>query len=94
MSIFSFLDNNFSKYQWIFTKLGMCIYIVDICFGIANRQILSVFDSYLPATHLYFSFRAITLVNLNGFSRDLICALILWIHVSGLGFPLANFINF
>ena len=34
-----------SKSEWIFTKLGMCIYIVEICFGIANGQILSVFDS-------------------------------------------------
>ena len=24
-SIFSFLDNNFKKYQWIFTKLSVCI---------------------------------------------------------------------
>ena len=44
MSVFSFLDDNLSKYQWIFTKLGMCIDIVDICFGIANGQILSIFD--------------------------------------------------
>ena len=27
-SVFSFPDDNLSKYQWIFTKLGMC---VDIC---------------------------------------------------------------
>ena len=39
-SVFSFLDKNFSKSQWIFTKLGMCIDIVAICFGIANGQIL------------------------------------------------------
>ena len=25
MSIFSFLDDNYSEYQWIFTRLGMCI---------------------------------------------------------------------
>ena len=43
-SVFSFLDNNFSKYQWTFTRLGMCIDIVDICFGIADGQILSIFD--------------------------------------------------
>ena len=40
---FSFLDDNLSKHQWIFTKLGMCIDIVDIWFGIANGQILSNF---------------------------------------------------
>ena len=47
MSIFSFLDYNYTKYEWIFTKLGMCIDIVDICFGIANGRILSIFS--LPA---------------------------------------------
>ena len=34
--IFSFPDDNLSKHQLIFTKLGMCIDIVLICFGIAN----------------------------------------------------------
>ena len=33
---FSFPDENLSKRQWIFTKLGMCIDIVKIWFGIAN----------------------------------------------------------
>ena len=28
--IFSFPDDNLSKYQWIFTKLGMWIDIVEI----------------------------------------------------------------
>ena len=31
---FSFPDDNLSKHQWIFTKLGMCIDIVEIWFGI------------------------------------------------------------
>ena len=35
-----------SKYQWIFARLGMYIDIVKIWFRIANRQILSVLDSY------------------------------------------------
>ena len=39
--IFSFPDDNLSKRQWIFTKLGMCIDIVKIWFGIANGQILT-----------------------------------------------------
>ena len=42
-----------SKCQWIFTKLGMCIDIVEIWFGIAYGQISSIFDSYLPATRLW-----------------------------------------
>ena len=42
-SVFSFLDDNLSKYKWIFTKLGVCIDIEKIWFGIANGQILSIF---------------------------------------------------
>ena len=45
--IFSFLDDNLSKLQWIFTKLGMCIDIMEIWFGIANSQILSIFDGVI-----------------------------------------------
>ena len=43
-SVFSFPDDNLSKYQWIFTKLGMCIDIVEICCGVADGQISSIFD--------------------------------------------------
>ena len=49
-----FLVDNLSKHQWIFTKLGMCIDIVEIWFGIANGQISSTFDGDLPETHPYF----------------------------------------
>ena len=38
-SIFSFPDDNLGKHQWIFTKLGMCIDIVEVWFGVANGQI-------------------------------------------------------
>ena len=75
MSEFSFPDDNFSKYQWIFTKLGVCIDIVNIWFWIADGQITSVFDSYLPVSCPYFHFWMITLVNVNGFSPNLVCAL-------------------
>ena len=57
-----------SKHQWIFTKLGMCIDIVEIWFWIANGQIR---------------------VNINGFSPNLVCALILW--RSGLGLLTSKF---
>ena len=50
MPIFSFPDDNLSKCQGILTKLGTCIDIKNIWFGKANGQILSIFDSYLPAT--------------------------------------------
>ena len=39
--LYSFPDDNLSKHQWIFTKLGMCIDIVEVWFGIANGQILT-----------------------------------------------------
>ena len=57
MSIFSFLDEHLSKYQWIFTKLGMYIHIVWIWFGIANGQILSIFDriNCLPHVPIFVS---------------------------------------
>ena len=42
-SIFSIQVDNFSKCQWIFTKLGVCIDIVETWFGIADEQISSVF---------------------------------------------------
>ena len=32
----SYPDDNKSKLQWLFTKLGMCIDIVEIWFGVAN----------------------------------------------------------
>ena len=78
MSVFSFLDDNFSKIQWIFIKLGVCIDIVETWFGIADGQISSIFVSYLPGTRLYFHFWMITLININAFSPNLVCALILW----------------
>ena len=83
-SLFSFQDDNFSNYQWIFTKLGVCIDIVETRFGIVDGQISSIFDSYLPMTRQYFHFQTMTLVNINGFSPNLICALILWRYALGL----------
>ena len=50
---FSFLDDNLSKHQWIFTKLGMCIDIVEIWFGIANGQISSNFYGVNCSRHIH-----------------------------------------
>ena len=61
MPIFSFPDDNLSKHQWIFTKLGMCIDIVEIWFGIANGQISSNFDGVICPRHAHiFVFWTIT----------------------------------
>ena len=45
--------DNLSKHQWIFTKLGMCIDIVEIWFGIANGQISSNFDGVICPRHAH-----------------------------------------
>ena len=53
MSIFSFLDDNLSKRQRIFTKLGVCIDIVEIWIWIANGQISSNFDRVICPRHAH-----------------------------------------
>ena len=59
-------DDNLSKHQWIFTKLGMCIDIVEIWFGIANWQIFSNFEGVFCRRHAHiFVFRTITWVNVK-----------------------------
>ena len=60
----SFPDDNLSKHQWIFTKLYMCIDIVEICLGLLMgkfRQILTE----LPARDI-FSFQDNTLSKCQG----------------------------
>ena len=52
---FSFPDDNLSKHQRIFTKLGMCIDIVEIWFRIANGQISSNFDRVICPNARYYS---------------------------------------
>ena len=44
LNFFHLLHDIFSKCQWIFTKLAVCIDIVQIGFGNANGQVLSIFD--------------------------------------------------
>ena len=86
---FSFPDDNLSKHQWIFTKHGMCFDIVEILFGIADGQISSIFDSYLPKTRPCFRFRTITWVNNKGFSPNSLYALTL--RRFGLGLLMSKF---
>ena len=70
----------------------VCIDIVETWFGVADGKISSIFDSFLPSTHPYFHFWTKTYVNLNGFSPNLVCALILW--RSALGLLIGNFVYF
>ena len=51
--IFSFPDDNLSKCPLTFTKLGMCIDIVDIYIGIANGQISANFDGFICLRHVH-----------------------------------------
>ena len=53
---FSFPDDNLSKHQWIFTKFGMCIDIVEIWFGIANGQIRRILTELSAQDMPIFSF--------------------------------------
>ena len=56
LSIFLFPDDNSSKYQWIFTKLGMFFDILDTWLWIANGQISSVLTELSACNTSIFSF--------------------------------------
>ena len=64
----SFLDDNFSKCHWIFTKLGVGIDIIETWFGIADGQISSILTEISARDMSVFHFLTITLVDVNGFS--------------------------
>ena len=51
--IFSFPDDNLSKWQGILTKLAAFIDIKEIWFGIANGQILSNFYGVISPRHAH-----------------------------------------
>ena len=51
LCVFLFPDDNLSKYHWIFAKLGMCIDIVEIWFGITDGQISFIFDRVICPRH-------------------------------------------
>ena len=50
--IFSFPEDNLIKCQLIFTKLGMCIDIVEIWFGLANGKLSFIFDRIICPPHI------------------------------------------
>ena len=49
--IFLFPGDYLSIRQWIFTKLGTCIDMKEVWFGIANGQISSMFDRVICPRH-------------------------------------------
>ena len=50
--IFSFPEDNLSRGQGILTKLGICIDMKEIWFGIANGQISSMFDRVISPRNM------------------------------------------
>ena len=48
-AVILFSGDNCSKYQRIFAKLDVSVDLAEICFEIANEQISSMLDSYIPA---------------------------------------------
>ena len=55
-SVFSFPDDNLSKCQWVFTKLDVCIDIVESWFEIVNGQISSILTELSALNMFEFSF--------------------------------------
>ena len=50
-SVFSFPDDNLSKYRQTFIKIGICFGIVDIWSGIANGHISYLFERIMCPRH-------------------------------------------
>ena len=50
-SVFYFQENNSNKYQWLFTKFDVSIYIAEISFWIAHWQISLIFDKVICPRH-------------------------------------------
>ena len=64
--IFLFPDYNLSGCQWIFTKLGMCIDIMEIRFDIANGQnFINVFTELSTCDTSIFLFSDIILSKIS-----------------------------
>ena len=61
---FSFRGNNLSKYQWIFTTLGMCIDIMGFWFGMLLNKCLAM--TGLSARHWVLSFHVFFLFFVGG----------------------------
>ena len=87
---FSFPDDNLSKHQWIFTKSGVCIDIMEIWYGIANGQISSNFDGVIcPFFFFFFFFFFILGQNLSK-SQGILTKLGMCIDMKEIWFRIAN----
>ena len=78
---FHFPDDNLSKYQWLFIELSTCIDIVEIGFGIAKGQILSVFDRVICYVMGNYHFMFLFIYFFNFYTPPHDSGRVLWSHV-------------
>ena len=76
-----FMDDSLSKCQWLFTKLAMCIDILQISFGMANGQISSIFE-FVLVLHFMHIWLIIAISLQNQVSAPLWCRWPSWIDAS------------
>ena len=63
---FSFQDDNLSKHQWIFTKLGMCIDIVEIWSGLGKFcQMFTELSACIKTMVGYYSLTFFICINID-----------------------------
>ena len=72
----SFPDDNLSKHQWIFLVCTLILWRSGL--GLLMGKFRQILTELSARDTPNFRFRMITLVNINGFSPNLVCALILW----------------
>ena len=59
-SLFSFLNNNFSKFQWIFAKLVCALILWTSALGVLMVEFRPFLTELSALIHPYFTFRTIT----------------------------------
>ena len=84
---FEAVQMNITTYAFMWSGLGLLMEKFCHCFIVI--YFIKFWWSFLLETRPYFCFRMITWVNINGFSPNLVCVLILW--RSGLGLRMGKF---
>ena len=77
-SVFLFPDDDLSKCQWTFSPNLVCVFILwRSGLGLLMGKFLQFLTELSARNRSVVSFRILTLVNINGFAPNLVCALIL-----------------
>ena len=92
MSVFSFLDDNFSKYQWIYTKLGIALILWRSALGLLMGKFRPFLTELSACNTSVFYFQDNNLSKSRWISPNLIRAFILW--RSALGLLIGKFCQF